>query len=199
MIKQHIDNLVKKYSSNIMIDNLQSELREHLDSKESLLWTGKPKLGIVFRTYDFFMIPFSVFWCAFAVFWVILASQGSWIFALFGLPFVIIGLFFVFGRFMIDAKQRQNTVYGLTENRIIIKSGIFSKSIKSLNIRTLSDIELSEKGGGIGTISLGPKNPFMPWGDGMGWWPGMKSSPKFEMITNARKVYNQIIAIQNSK
>ncbi len=78
-----------------MIGNLQSELREHLDRDETLLWTGKPKSGIIFRTADIFMIPFSILWCGFAIFWVIMASQGGGIFGLFGVPFVIIGLIFV--------------------------------------------------------------------------------------------------------
>jgi len=182
-----------------MNGNYQSELREHLDRDENLLWTGKPKSGIVFRTADIFMIPFSILWCGFAIFWLVLASRGAGIFALFGIPFVLMGLVFVFGRFIIDAKQRANTVYGITENRILIKSGIFSKSIKSLNIRTLTEVELSEKGDGCGTISIGAKNSFMIWGSGMTWWPGMKMNPQLEMIPNARKVYKKIIEIQNKK
>ncbi len=128
-----------------MRGDTQSELRQHLDNKETLLWAGQPKKGVIFRTADIFLIPFSLLWFGFAIFWMFMASQGSWIFALFGIPFVIVGLIFVFGRFIIDAKQRENTYYGLTEDRIIIKSGVFSKSIKSLNIRTLSDIEYTEK------------------------------------------------------
>ena len=182
-----------------MIENLQSELREHLSKDETLLWTGKPRIGIVFRVADIFMIPFSILWCGFAIFWVIGASQAGGIFALFGIPFVVVGLIFVFGRFIIDSKQRNCTTYGLTNNRVLIKSGVFSKNVKSLNIKTLSDVELTEKGDGTGTISIGPKNPFMFLGNGMNWWPGMKMNPQLEMIQNARKVYNQIIEIQNEK
>jgi hypothetical protein len=180
-----------------MTGNYQSEFREHLNRGENLLWTGKPKSGIVFRTTDVFMIPFSLFWCGFAIFWMIMASQASVIFALFGVPFVVVGLNFVFGRFIIDAKQREHTVYGLTEHRILIKSGVFSKSVQSLNLKTLSDIELIEKGDGTGTISIGPKNPAMVLGNGMNWWPGMKASPQLEMIANAKKVYHQIIELQS--
>jgi hypothetical protein len=182
-----------------MIGAIQSELRQHLDNKEALLWTGQPKKGIVFRTADIFLIPFSILWCGFAIFWMFMASQGGGVFALFGIPFVIIGLIFVFGRFIIDAKQRENTYYGLTEDRIIIKSGVFSKSVKSLNIRTLSDIEYNEKNDGSGTISIGPKNPMMIWGNGMNWWPGMKANPQLDLIPNVRKVYNQVIEIQKKK
>lgn len=186
---------------NEMMRNIEYELKEHLDRDETLLWTGKPKTGILFRTADIFMIPFSILWCGFAIFWLtsVISVGAPVFFILWGIPFVIIGLLFVFGRFIIDAKQRANTYYGLTENRIIIKSGFFSKNIKPINIRTISNIELSEKKDGRGTISIGPKNPFMVWGNGMNWWPGMKTSPQLELIMNSREVYNQIITIQNGK
>ena len=179
--------------------NIQSELTQHLDTNETLLWTGQPKKGIIFRTADIFLIPFSLLWCGFAIFWVIGASQAGGLFALFGVPFVIIGLIFVFGRFIIDSKQRENTFYGITKERIVIKSGVFSKSIKSLNIKTLSDIEYTEKNDGSGTVSIGPKNPMMMWGNGMNWWPGVKSTPQLDLIPEVRKVYNQIIEIQKQK
>lgn len=184
-----------------MYRDLKSELRQHLDNNENLIWTGQPKTGLVFRSADIFLIPFSLLWCGFAIFWFVSAvSMGApFFFSLFGLPFVIIGLFFVFGRFIIDAKQRENTMYGLTEERIIIKSGIFNKSLKSLNIRTLTDIEYTEKNDGSGTISIGPKNPMMIWGNGMNWWPGMKSNPQLDLIQDVRKVYNQIIELQKKK
>lgn len=181
-----------------MYRDLKSELKHHLGNNENLIWTGQPKTGLVFRSADIFLIPFSLLWCGFAIFWFVSAvSMGApFFFSLFGLPFVIIGLFFVFGRFIIDAKQRENTMYGLTEERIIIKSGIFNKSVKSLNIRTLTDIEYTEKNDGSGTISIGPKNPMMIWGNGMNWWPGMKSNPQLDLIQDVRKVHNQIIELQ---
>ena len=96
-------------------------------------------------------------------------------------------------------KQRENTFYGVTADRIIIKSGIFKKTIKSLNIRTLSDIEYDEKSDGSGTINVGPKNPMMMWGNGMSWWPGIKATPSLDLIQDVRQVYNKIIEIQNTK
>ena len=83
---------------------MTTELQEYLNTNEKLIWTGQPRKGIVFRTADIFLIPFSLLWCGFAIFWVVIASQGSIYFAMFGIPFVIMGLIFVFGRFIIDAK-----------------------------------------------------------------------------------------------
>ena len=93
-----------------MVTNLQNELRQHLNQGESLLWTGTPKKGILFNSGDLFLIPFSIFWCGFAIFWMYGASEGGGIFALFGIPFVVIGLYLLFGRFFLEAAQRANTV-----------------------------------------------------------------------------------------
>ena len=184
-----------------MIGNYSAELRQHLDVGENLLWSGKPKAGIVFTNADIFLIPFSLLWCGFAIFWLMttIGVGAPLFFTLFGIPFVIIGLFIVFGRFLIDQKRRSNTIYGLTEKRVIIKSGVFSKKVRSLSVSNLTDIECNEKIDGFGTVSFGPKNPMMIWGNGMNWWPGIKSNPELELIPNVRKVYNQILELQKEK
>ena len=84
-----------------MYTNLSSELREHLDPRESLLWTGQPKGGIVIRAGDAFMIPFSLMWAGFAFFWEfsVIQSGAPFFFKLWGIPFVLIGLYIVIGRF----------------------------------------------------------------------------------------------------
>lgn len=184
-----------------MDDHSSSELQEYLAIQEKLVWSAQPKQGVVFRLTDIFLIPFSLLWCGFAIFWLITAVQSGapFFFSLFGIPFVVIGLIFVFGRFIIDAKQRKHTIYGLTNERIIIKSGILKKSIKSLNVRTLSDIECDEKRDGSGTITIGAKHPMMTMWNGMNWWPGVKTVPALDMIPDVRQVYNKIVELQNSK
>ena len=179
---------------------VETELQQYLDPNEKLVWAGQPRKGIVFRTADIFVIPFSLLWCGFAIFWfkTALNSGAPIFFAMFGIPFVIIGLIFVFGRFIIDAKHRDSTYYGITEDRIIIKSGLFKKTIKSLNIRTLSDIEYTERSDGSGTINIGPRNPFQIRGTGMNWWAGRQSGPSLDLIQDVRKVYSKIIEIQKS-
>ena len=172
----------------------------HLNPDEKLYWTGRPKTVIIFRSADIFMIPFSVIWCGFAIFWftAALVSEAPFFFSAFGIPFVIIGLYFVFGRFWADSIRRANTTYGITDNRIILKYGTFSKKIESLNIRTLSDITIDEKGDGSGTITLGPTHPFYSMYQGMNW-PGMKNAPALELIPDVRKIYDLIIKLQKEK
>ena len=180
-------------------------IRRELDPGETLLWAGKPRQGTRLQVYDVFMIPFSLMWGGFAVFWessalrMAFSAQDNhpgfevWIFPLFGIPFVLIGLYMIFGRFLYDSRNRKNTFYGLTDHRAIIVSGLFGKTIKSLDLKTLHDLSLSEKSNNTGTITFGQDNPFLSLFGGNGF-PGMGGMkiPKFEFIEDSRKVYNQI-------
>jgi len=182
-----------------MINNLQSELRSHIDNDETLIWTGKPKQGITFKSSDLFMIPFSLMWGGFAILWeyTVISTDAHFILKIWGIPFVLIGLYMIFGRFFFDSASRKNTIYGMTENRILIKSGVFKKSIKSLNIKTLNDITLIEKSNGSGTIFLGSENGFNGIFSGSGWSDSNeKMVHALEMIENVRKVYRQITDLQ---
>ena len=177
--------------------DLEEELRPNLSSGEKLIWTGKPKTGIVFRSSDVFMIPFSLLWGGFALFWEtgVIATGAPFFFKLWGIPFVLVGIYITVGRFFVDAKKRANTIYGITSDRIIIKSGIFSREIKSLNIRTLSDITISQKADNSGTITLGPTDIRYSMMQGMEW-PGAKQSPRLEFIEDVKTVYDKIIDLQ---
>ncbi|NII83328.1 PH domain-containing protein [Pedobacter sp. SG908] len=108
------------------------------------------------------------------------------------------GLYITLGRFFVDAKKRANTVYGITSDRIIISSGIFSREIKSINIKTLSDITINQKSDNSGTITLGPadfRNVMMQGIE----WPGLKQPTRLEFIEDVKNVYDQIINLQRQK
>lgn len=120
-------------------------------------------------------------------------------FAVWGIPFLLAGAYFTVGRFFVDARVRANTFYGLTDRRAIILSGLFSRTTTSLPLRTLSDISLEERKGGTGTIYLGRPQPFAAWYAGMPW-PGMGKylAPAFELIDDARRVYAQLMKVQQN-
>jgi len=180
--------------------DIESELKPNLSSDEKLIWTGKPQTGIVFRSSDAFLIPFSLLWGGFAIFWEtsVIAADAPFFFKLWGIPFVIVGLYITIGRFFFDAKKRMNTIYGITNDRIIIKTGFFSREVKSLNIRTLSDITINQKADNSGTITLGPTDFRYAMMQGMEW-PGAKQPPRLELIADAKSVYDKIINLQRQK
>ena len=171
---------------------LEQAVRSELASGEKLLWTGQPRGGLRLRPTDALLIPFSLMWCGFAIFWEwsVLKQGAPGFFALWGVPFVAMGLYIVFGRFVADALQRARTYYALTDQRAIILSGLMSRQTKSLPVRTMSDITLSERADGSGTIALGPATGRYGWLGGSGWpGSGRYQPPAFEMIEDARRIH----------
>jgi hypothetical protein len=180
-------------------------IHPYLQSDEQLLWSGRPAQGFMLRKQDVFMIPFSLMWGGFAIFWEIMAlsipkdkaGPVAIFFPLWGLPFVLVGLYLIFGRFIVDTKKRVKTFYGVTDKRVVIVSGLFSQNIKSLNLKTLTDVSMFRKDDGSGTITFGPSYPTSNFFGGSPW-PGVGSSffPAFEMIENISEVYRIVTEAQ---
>jgi hypothetical protein len=174
------------------------EIEKNLLKDEKILWYDKPKTGIIFRTNDIFLIPFSLLWTGFAFFWEfsVLTTDAPLLFKLWGLPFILAGLYITIGRFYFDSKRRYNTIYVLTNKRVIIRGGTFINSLNSLDLKSISNINLIEKNNNVGSIIFGYDSFYSLFYDGMNW-PGIKMTPRFEMINNVKNVYNQIINIKN--
>jgi hypothetical protein len=182
------------------IERPEKVLAKELGDRETLLWCGRPRQGVFLRRADIYLIPFSLLWGGFAIFWeyTVLTSKAPVFFGLWGVPFVLVGLYLIFGRFVGDARQRARTYYGLTDQRILILSGLFGRTVKSLNLRTLADVSLSERPDGSGTITFGPLPPF--WAGGQAGWPGTGryTSPSFELAEKARDVFDRIRTAQTA-
>jgi len=174
-------------------------LTQELNSNEKLIWHEIPKQGLMLKASDTFMIPFSLLWGGFAIFWElgVLKAGAPLFFALWGIPFVLVGLYMIFGRFIYDSKLRANTIYGLTEKRAIIISGMFRRKTTSVNLRNLPEIKVTEKTDGSGNITLGATNA-MDFFNGSGW-PGMgDTSPSFDGIPDVKYVKKLIHEYQNT-
>jgi Bacterial PH domain len=181
---------------------ISDPIRNALSPGEQVIWSGQPRQGIVIRGSDALAIPFSLLWAGFAVFWLVSAAMSGapLPFVLFGVPFVVVGVYIVVGRFFVEAKQRQSTFYALTPQRIIIASGLFSRRVKSLNLKTISDLSLNEKSDGSGTITFGAQHPMAAMFGGMSAWPGAEQylGPRLDLVPQARTVYESIRRAQAS-
>lgn len=170
-------------------------LAELLGSGEKLLWTGRPRQGFFLRTADAFAIPFSIFWTGFAVLWMVLAVKANNGFSVVGVPLLAIGVYMMLGRFFVDSWQRARTWYGVTDQRVLIVSLFARRNVKSLNLRALSAVTLSERPDGIGSITFGPVPPSWPYRGAQ--IPGMSNlAPRFDNIPDARAVFDQIRRLQ---
>jgi hypothetical protein len=98
-----------------------SALEPHLVGGERVLWTGRPDPTKRLTKTDLFAVPFSVLWGGFAIFWEtsVIASGAPLFFALWGIPFVAVGLYMIAGRFVYRAWLRRRTLYAVTDRRII--------------------------------------------------------------------------------
>lgn len=126
----------------------------YIAGDEYILWKGKPETGNLVTSRDVALIPFSIFWCGFAIFWEMSAIAGGapFFFALFGLPFVGIGLYMLFGRFIWTSYIRKRTAYVITNKKIIRLRG---NKIDMLEGKSLPSIHVEAYKNGMGTIRFG--------------------------------------------
>jgi len=168
-------------------------LQKHIDKGEIILWAERPKQGIIFRSSDGCLIPFSLAWGGFAIFWetMVFVMDAPIFMALFGIPFVVIGLYLIVGRFFHDMYIRKQVIYGLTEKRIIIKRG---ETLRFVELSALTDIQLTKKKDGSGSILFNNKyDQRNKKGNTSNLSFSLTSMGlSFEAIPNVQSVYNQI-------
>ncbi len=152
-----------------MLGNLQipKELRRKIDNElqpgELIRWVEQP-IPRFFTAASIGSILFGIPWTSFAIFWMWGASgfklpdlreglQPQHLFALFGLPFVLVG----FG--MLSAplgvwQAARKTVYLVTDKRAISIQGGWSTTIRSYLPDQLKDIYRKERADGTGDVII---------------------------------------------
>ncbi len=125
---------------------------------EQVLWSGRPDPARIFQPADVVLIPFSLLWGGFAIFWeaMVILGGAPWGMALFGLPFVAIGLHLIIGRFFHRAWVNRRTWYVLTDRRAVIGYGASGQHVRSVALEKVGDVSVSRRGDGSGTVAFGP-------------------------------------------
>ncbi len=161
-----------------------------------LVWTGRPGGGIRFRRSDLFAVPFSLMWGGFAIFWESLAirSGGPSFMGLFGAPFVLVGLYLIFGRFFWESYVRSRTWYALTDDSAIICRKSWGGGLQRVYLPSIPNLQLTARDDGSGTILFGNEDVYGPWRN-----RGTPSTPAFEFIPDVRKVYDLCLRGQRAR
>ena len=164
----------------------EDELRPHLDRGEKLLWAGRPAQGIVFMAMDLYLVPFSIVWLGIVLQIFGQAKQTDPMSGLMGVLFVGVGLYMLLGRYIVDWFHRSRMIYGLTDRRAIIMSGMATRSMQSIDFSSLNGLKLEERGDGSGTISFGEQPPY--------WYrqqfhASLGSGTQFFRVADVKKVY----------
>ena len=142
-------------------------LQTELISGETILWAGKPNPRVIFHSDDWYIVPFSLLWGGFAIFWESMVL-GIWghtskssppLFMVFwGIPFIVIGQYMIWGRFLYDAWIKRRTFYGITNRRVIVVQEGWGRKTSSMYIDAIPSVQ--RDGSAIGTLWFGTKYPF---------------------------------------
>lgn len=133
---------------------------ELLDGEE-ILWMGQGDKWRLFNRQDLFLIPFSLFWCSIAIPMLISGFvTGNIIFIL--LPHGWIGLYMLFGRFIVKYLNKEKTYYAVTNYRILIVSGLFNRRLQTFSLNNLPTLEKRIGWGGVGTLIFA-ETPSKSW------------------------------------
>src|SRR5262249_44893360 len=122
-------------------------IQPEITSDEKILWAGQPNTRVIFHKEDLYLIPFSLFWGGFAIFWEAgvagywgsgTRSGNPWAFGMvWGIPFVIIGQYLIWGRFFYAAWKKKRTHYAVTNRRVIVVQNGWKRLMASAYIDTL--------------------------------------------------------------
>lgn len=168
-------------------------VQSYIQSGEKILWAGRPGQGLRLQSSDKFLVPFSLLWGGFAIFWEsgVIATRAPIFMKLWGIPFVLVGLYLIVGRFFWDSWIRSQQIYALTNQRLVTLRG---KSLVSSSLRSLPQLNLRVGGNGAGTIEFGQPNAYRS-NNFSGWSPSTSGS-SFQFLQNAQDVYALIIKAQ---
>lgn len=171
----------------------QDAIGSLLQPDERVLWQGQPDVWDYSMRGAWYLIPFSLLWGGFAIFWEIsaLTNGAGPFFALWGLLFVAIGLYLIFGRILVARREAYRTNYAVTNQRVLIVGGAFGRRTTEMALADLPPSRLDEGASGLGTITFGAMTGFRP----PPGWPTMGTYaqvPAFASIRDAARIYRVI-------
>jgi hypothetical protein len=177
-------------------------IQPELLSGESIVWTGQPRTSVIFHKEDAFLIPFSLLWGGFAIFWAASVSgiwgtqsHGRWTFGMmWGVPFVLIGQYMIWGRFFYAAWLKGRTHYAVTNRRVIVVQEGWKRQLASAYLDSLPSIIKEGNSGGIGILRFGELQPMSSRNRGFGAWNGLSVGgiPTFVDIEDVDSVYRLV-------
>ncbi len=146
-------------------DKLRKKIDSELEPRESIQWIGQPQpnvspLIVSCLGVSLFAIP----WTAFSIFWIYGALghkipdlregfQPHYLFALSGVPFVLVGLGMLFSPFWIWRTAFEK-VYIITNKRAIAFEGANTTTIRSFEPQQLAKIYRRENNDGTGDVVI---------------------------------------------
>ncbi len=142
----------------VLPPELEQAIRRELAGDEKVAWIGRPRPGSL-ASAELATFAFGLPFTAFSIFWiagVAQAPKGGAIVALFGLPFLGVGLFILSAPLRAWNRAR-GTCYLLTDRRAIVREPEFTPAGRSFRIEsfgpdTIGTMYRSERRDGSGDL-----------------------------------------------
>jgi len=195
---------------------LLAAIQPELVPGESVLWVGRPSPGVIFGSRgDPGLIPFSLMSGGFAVVWETMVIWSLFskpdlersLFAIVGIPFVVMGQYMIWGRFVRAARQKRTICYAVTNQRVIVVQNSQKRQVASAEIRSLPSMIKEKRSGEVATLRFYAATELYPkwsirmsgkWNQWDAWDElSLKNGPVFVDIKDADSVYQLISALQS--
>ncbi len=181
--------------------------RDCLEPGETLLWHGQPnkRRYVLHDMYTLLMLPVGVVSISIVFIELLFLRNielpliGTLLYGILMLmPLFVVGI--CIARLWMTRRTAANTRYAVTDQRILIRTGLFSRQEVSIPLSTLPDLQLSKQSEECGTIIFAPVSRWQQLIGGS-WFVGgvafakrisggSTHPPAFVAIDRATEVYN---------
>ena len=179
------------------------EVRVHdLLAGERLLWSGSPIPGFRILPGDLKNLASGCVFTGFAMFWtsaaflMTRAGNAPWffrvVFPLFGTPFILVGLWILFGTPVSRARRARSMAYAITERRLIVVAEGGSRTVNAFDLERIESTTLIEGKDGVGTISFSISGRDMDRLQSRGRLNDVASAMSLDSLTDAAAVYRTL-------
>lgn len=144
----------------------RATVERQLSGTEHVEWIGRPDPSRHLTRGDLFLVPFSVLWTAFTIVWesTVIAEGRDAFFALWGIPFVLLGVYMVIGRFFYKAYRARRTLYAVTNRRVIVvMRRARGETVEATYLRAIPSISTRAESRGHGTVAFGTVSAAGGW------------------------------------
>ena len=175
------------------LGSIPDEVVREMRAGEKTQWVGYPiptKFAIKEGTTTFL---FGIPWTAFVLFWEYNAiKSGPLIMQLWGIPFVVIGLYLLTSPLW-EFWRARRTIYVVTNQRLLILNGLLRPSRRSFAPADIGSLEVDVGYNGVGSIIFSRE----PESDGEGGSTVKRIG--FKAIPNVREAEDHIVLLKEQK
>ena len=168
------------------------EITRRLGPHERLIWWNRPISALCAKREVNFGLLFGAFFLGFALFWIWQASSAPGPFFLFGIPFVLIGLWMVCAP--VRAYQRaKSTLFALTDRSAMVLTG---STARTFPLEQIEFVETESFADGSGHVEFHKEAPTpAAWTGNTPWMP-QKSG--FIGVRDAERVGREMLDLRES-